>query len=273
MLSWLPEDVSTLRSGDRPALLRHLLRDGRDLLHRPDHAPRLPRSSTAIATGGAPPTRTATPRSRSPGRSRRRSSSSILAVVSRSDLGGDQGARAARATSASRSPPSSSTGRSPIPGPDGKLGTDDDVTMDNDLHVPVNKTVRLRAQVARRHPQLLHPEPPLQAGRWCPATTSRPGSRRPRPGKYEIPCAELCGFGHSGMKGWLYVAHAGGVRGVGARRTGSAAAARAAERASLRERGDRHERSDQPRRAPGTRRAEHHEVGFIRTTSSRPITR
>ncbi len=24
-------------------------------------------------------------------------------------------------------------------------------------------------------------------------------------GKYEIPCAELCGFGHSGMKGWLHV--------------------------------------------------------------------
>ncbi len=26
-----------------------------------------------------------------------------------------------------------------------------------------------------------------------------------KPGKYEIPCAELCGFGHSGMKGYLYV--------------------------------------------------------------------
>jgi cytochrome c oxidase subunit 2 len=26
-----------------------------------------------------------------------------------------------------------------------------------------------------------------------------------RPGKYELPCAELCGFGHSGMKGWIYV--------------------------------------------------------------------
>ena len=25
-----------------------------------------------------------------------------------------------------------------------------------------------------------------------------------KPGKYEIPCAELCGFGHSGMRGWLY---------------------------------------------------------------------
>jgi cytochrome c oxidase subunit 2 len=24
-------------------------------------------------------------------------------------------------------------------------------------------------------------------------------------GQYEIPCAELCGFGHSGMKGTLYV--------------------------------------------------------------------
>ena len=24
-------------------------------------------------------------------------------------------------------------------------------------------------------------------------------------GRYEIPCAELCGFGHSGMKGWLTV--------------------------------------------------------------------
>ena len=26
-----------------------------------------------------------------------------------------------------------------------------------------------------------------------------------KPGKYEWPCAELCGFGHSGMKGWIYV--------------------------------------------------------------------
>ena len=24
-------------------------------------------------------------------------------------------------------------------------------------------------------------------------------------GKYEVPCAELCGFGHSGMKGYLFV--------------------------------------------------------------------
>jgi cytochrome c oxidase subunit 2 len=24
-------------------------------------------------------------------------------------------------------------------------------------------------------------------------------------GRFEIPCAELCGFGHSGMKGWVTV--------------------------------------------------------------------
>ena len=29
------------------------------------------------------------------------------------------------------------------PGPDGKLGTEDDIKFDNDIHVPVNKVVRL----------------------------------------------------------------------------------------------------------------------------------
>ena len=31
------------------------------------------------------------------------------------------------------------------------------------------------------------------------------GSGNAKPGKYELPCSQLCGFGHSGMKGWLYV--------------------------------------------------------------------
>ena len=34
-------------------------------------------------------------------------------------------------------------------------------------------------------------------------------------GKYELPCAELCGFGHSGMRGWIYVHTPDGVREVG----------------------------------------------------------
>ena len=30
------------------------------------------------------------------------------------------------------------------PGPDGKLGTDDDLTLENQLHVPVNKVVHVK---------------------------------------------------------------------------------------------------------------------------------
>jgi cytochrome c oxidase subunit 2 len=90
------------------------------------------------------------------------------------------------------------------PGPDGKLGTDDDVTMDNDVHVPVNKTIR----VFLRSRDVIHSffVPMLRYKQ-----DAVPGHVIPiwfkvtKPGKYEIPCAELCGFGHSGMRGWLYV--------------------------------------------------------------------
>ena len=38
--------------------------------------------------------------------------------------------------------------------------------------------------------------PGREIGQWFQVT---------KPGKYELPCAELCGFGHSGMRGWIYV--------------------------------------------------------------------
>jgi cytochrome c oxidase subunit 2 len=90
------------------------------------------------------------------------------------------------------------------PGPDGKFGTADDVTRDNDFHVPVHKVVRIDLTSK----DVIHSffVPPLRLkqdavpGReikvWFEATET---------GQYEIPCAELCGFGHSGMKGTLYV--------------------------------------------------------------------
>ncbi len=90
------------------------------------------------------------------------------------------------------------------PGLDGKFGTDDDVTMDNDVHVPVGKTVR----VLLKSRDVIHSffVPNLRFKQ-----DAVPGHEIPtwfkvtKPGKYEIPCAELCGFGHSGMRGWLYV--------------------------------------------------------------------
>jgi cytochrome c oxidase subunit 2 len=90
------------------------------------------------------------------------------------------------------------------PGPDGKLGTDDDVSLDNDLHVPVNKTVR----ITLRSKDVIHSffvpsfrlkqdaVPGREIPVWFKATKA---------GKYELPCAELCGFGHSGMRGWVFV--------------------------------------------------------------------
>ena len=90
------------------------------------------------------------------------------------------------------------------PGPDKQLGTDDDITMDNHFHVPVNKTVRINLLAQDVIHSFFIPNLRLKQdavpGRsipvWFEAT---------KPGKYEVPCAELCGFGHSGMKGYLFV--------------------------------------------------------------------
>lgn len=90
------------------------------------------------------------------------------------------------------------------PGPDRTFGTADDVQLDNELHVPVNKPVH----VVLKSKDVIHSffvptlrlKQDIVPGRaidaWFEAT---------KPGKYELPCAELCGFGHTGMKGWLYV--------------------------------------------------------------------
>jgi cytochrome c oxidase subunit 2 len=90
------------------------------------------------------------------------------------------------------------------PGPDGKFGTEDDLQMDNDMHIPVNKVVHIilksRDVIHSFFLPQLRVKQDAVPGRdilvWFEAT---------KPGRYELPCAELCGFGHSGMKAWLYV--------------------------------------------------------------------
>jgi cytochrome c oxidase subunit II len=90
------------------------------------------------------------------------------------------------------------------PGPDGKFGTADDKEFLDEIHVPVNKIVHvhLRSQDVIHSffvPQFRMKQdavPGRQITQWFEAT---------KPGKYELPCAELCGFGHSGMRGWVYV--------------------------------------------------------------------
>ena len=89
-------------------------------------------------------------------------------------------------------------------GADGKLGTDDDVKFDNDIHVPVNKPVRVQLSAKDVIHSFFLPNLRLKQDA-VPGRTILVWFEAVKPGKYELPCAELCGFGHSGMKGWLYV--------------------------------------------------------------------
>lgn len=89
-------------------------------------------------------------------------------------------------------------------GPDGRFGTADDRQFLDELHVPVNRPVRIvlrsRDVVHSFFLPNLRLKQDVVPGReiegWFEAT---------KPGKYELPCAMLCGFGHSGMKAYLYV--------------------------------------------------------------------
>jgi cytochrome c oxidase subunit II len=93
-------------------------------------------------------------------------------------------------------------------GPDGKFDTADDVEIPDELHIPLNKIVRVQLMSEDvihsfflpnlRFKQDVVPGRMIQG--WFQATKA---------GEYDIPCAELCGFGHSGMKGRLFVHDAG----------------------------------------------------------------
>ncbi len=90
------------------------------------------------------------------------------------------------------------------PGPDGNFGTDDDLTLENELHIPVNKVVRVTLRAEDVIHSFFLPNLRLKQdavpGRDIPAWFEATQT-----GRYEIPCAELCGFGHSGMLGYLTV--------------------------------------------------------------------
>jgi len=89
-------------------------------------------------------------------------------------------------------------------GADGKFGTEDDITTDNELHVPVGKPI----QVILMSRDVIHS---FFLPHFRLKQDALPGRRIPvwfeatKTGEFEIPCAELCGFGHSGMKGLLVV--------------------------------------------------------------------
>jgi len=89
------------------------------------------------------------------------------------------------------------------PGPDGRFGTADDKTFLDEMHVPINKVVRIQLRGREVIHSFFVPQfrfkqdavPGRDIMQWFEVTKA---------GKYEAPCAELCGFGHSGMRAWIY---------------------------------------------------------------------
>ncbi|HUY28658.1 MAG TPA: cytochrome c oxidase subunit II [Candidatus Binataceae bacterium] len=90
------------------------------------------------------------------------------------------------------------------PGPDGKLGTKDDLTIENEMHVPVNQVVRIDLASKDVIHSFFVPNLRLKQDA-VPGRVIKVWFEATEIGTYAIPCAELCGFGHSGMQGTLTV--------------------------------------------------------------------
>jgi cytochrome c oxidase subunit 2 len=90
------------------------------------------------------------------------------------------------------------------PGPDGQFNTTDDKQINNELHVPVDKVVH----VVLLSEDVIHSffVPSFRIKQDAvPGHTIDVWFKATKPGRYELPCAELCGPGHSGMRGWVNV--------------------------------------------------------------------
>jgi cytochrome c oxidase subunit 2 len=90
------------------------------------------------------------------------------------------------------------------PGPDGKFDTGDDKMIQGELHVPVDRVVRVHLGSKDVIHSFFIPTMRLKQDA-VPGREILVWFQAIKPGKYEWPCAELCGPGHSGMRGWVTV--------------------------------------------------------------------
>lgn len=89
-------------------------------------------------------------------------------------------------------------------GPDNQLNTADDITVRNQLHIPVNNPVLAHLEAEEVIHSFFVPEfrlkqdavPGMHIAAWFQPTDT---------GQYEIACAELCGMGHYKMRARVFV--------------------------------------------------------------------
>ena len=89
-------------------------------------------------------------------------------------------------------------------GPDEKFDTDDDKMFQSELNVPVNKKIKVYLQAEDVIHSFYVPVFRLKQDA-VPGHTIPAWFEATKTGRWEIPCAELCGPGHSGMIGWINV--------------------------------------------------------------------
>jgi len=91
-----------------------------------------------------------------------------------------------------------------LPGPDGELGTGDDIEVMNELHVPVGKTVQFDLRATDVLHSFFVPELRLKQDA-VPGRAIKGWFNANKIGAYEVVCAEICGVAHTIMKGRLVV--------------------------------------------------------------------
>jgi cytochrome c oxidase subunit 2 len=91
-----------------------------------------------------------------------------------------------------------------LPGPDGRFDTADDVEVVNELHLPVGAVVQFELTAKDVIHSLWMPEMRLKQDA-VPGRTIRGWFEPTREGRYEMDCAQICGFGHTMMKALVIV--------------------------------------------------------------------
>ena len=89
-------------------------------------------------------------------------------------------------------------------GPDGKLGTADDVQTINQFHVPIGQVVLVDIKSKDVIHSFFLPQFRIKRDA-VPGLTSRIWLQATKTGNFEVVCAELCGLGHYRMRGFVTV--------------------------------------------------------------------
>jgi cytochrome c oxidase subunit II len=90
------------------------------------------------------------------------------------------------------------------PGPDGILGNDDDFSVDNELHIPIGKDIRVTLKAKDVLHSFFLPNMRLKQDA-VPGRSIEVWFNATETGNFELACAELCGFGHYTMRGQFIV--------------------------------------------------------------------